>query len=73
MLNPRNKRLTRSEENPWLESGKDDARRPENGCIQVPQTHQKTDPHEREIPEPKTAGPADSKGERAGWTTKLER
>ena len=54
--------------NPWLESGKDDARGPEKGCIQVLQTHQQTDPHEREIPEPCTASPANSKEEPASWS-----
>ena len=38
------------------------------GCIQVLQTHQQTDPHVREIPEPCTASPANSKGERASWS-----
>ena len=52
----------------WLESGKDDARGPEKGCIQVLQTHQRSDPHEREIPEPCTESPANSKTERASWS-----
>ena len=30
--------------------------------MQVLQTHQQTDPHEREIPEPFTASPANPKG-----------
>ena len=56
MLNPRNKCLTRKpseivKKTSWLESGKDDARGYEKGCIQVLQTHQQSDPHEREIPE----------------------